>query len=284
MLELTKRACFQPTKDSIQDGRGSTTVSGGPYWGPLDTDGLRAQAKAKALYERFDELARFALNASIPALFERFEDNRSVLLALVNQVDHEDRVHGWSANRLLDFKPALAAQIGALKSAAFMKAESQLVPDTNVVLAVPNLQKLAEGLEGECTIVIVPTVIHELDKLKASSRSQEVREKARGAIRRLKEMRRRGNLLEGVPLEGKLRLRATAHEPKAQELVSWLEPVHQDDRLLAATMDVARRNLSGTTRLVTSDLNLQNKAALVGVAFLEPKKLPKRRSATTERP
>lgn len=270
MADLVKLVGFQSTKAVVDGGRRSLIVSGGPYWRPLNMDGLRAQAKAIELYEKFDDLVGFALQASVPALIERFRDNRSVLSGLVNQLDP---TYSEIGQRMLDFAPALREQVAILTQAAFREAENLVVPDTNVVLAVPELQQLAAG-QLRVTVVLVPTVLRELDSLKVSSRPSSVRSKAIAAVRRLKEMRRRGDILKGVTLEGTVRLRALPLEPKTSELVSWLDPSNMDDRLLASAMSVARRNLAGRTSLVTSDVNLQNKAAFAELPCFEPPATP----------
>jgi hypothetical protein len=59
-----------------------------------------------------------------------------------------------------------------------------------------------------------------------------------------------------------------------QDTLPWLDPTNDDDRLLASFLEVMRRFLHSPVILVTRDINLQNKAELAQVCFLEPPALP----------
>ena len=71
------------------------------------------------------------------------------------------------------------------------------------------------------------------------------------------------NLLDGVPVARRVRLRAENREPVLHDVLTWLDPTVPDDRLLGAALDVQARQPSAVVVLVTGDLNLQTKAAAV---------------------
>jgi hypothetical protein len=58
----------------------------------------------------------------------------------------------------------------------------------------------------------------------------------------------------------------------------WLDPTNDDDRLIAGLLEVMRTYPHSAVLLVTRDVNLQNKAELARVPFIEP---PEVKTATT---
>ena len=61
-----------------------------------------------------------------------------------------------------------------------------VIPDTNALLFNPDLQEWSFELVRQFTIVLLPTVLSELDKLKMDHRSESVRQKAEKLIRQIK--------------------------------------------------------------------------------------------------
>jgi rRNA-processing protein FCF1 len=146
-----------------------------------------------------------------------------------------------------------------------------LIPDTNALLYNPSIATWSyPGIE-RATLVLVPTVLSELDELKMSHKNPDVREKAESIIRQVKEFRRRGSLTVGVPIvKGRLSMRALAVEPKVAETLPWLTADSNDDRILASTIEIMRFHPRATMALVTRDINLQNKAEVARIPYLEP--------------
>jgi predicted ribonuclease YlaK len=68
----------------------------------------------------------------------------------------------------------------------------------------------------------------------------------------------------------KRKTQALAVEPKFEETLPWLDPVNNDDRILASMIEVMRRYPRSLVALVTRDINLQNKAEFARVVFIEP--------------
>ena len=146
-----------------------------------------------------------------------------------------------------------------------------LVPDTNALIESPALQDWAFDDAPRFEVLLVPLLLSELDSLKSSHRSPEVREKAQAVIRQIKEYARRGRLADGViVVRDCISLRSLAAEPRVNETLPWLDPAVPDDRIMASTIEVMRLHSRSTVAIVTADINLQNKAAFAGVPFLEP--------------
>lgn len=56
----------------------------------------------------------------------------------------------------------------------------------------------------------------------------------------------------------------------AQGILDWLDPHVPDDRVIGATLDLLARHPLKTVVLVSRDINLQNKAAAVGLPIADP--------------
>jgi rRNA maturation endonuclease Nob1 len=146
----------------------------------------------------------------------------------------------------------------------------RLVPDTSALIRNPDLASYARAAPSPTfTIHLVPTVLAELDDLKDRGRTQELRDQAQGVIRRLKGLRDKGNLATGVKVTKTITVQTEAREVDVRGVLDWLEPAVPDDRLLAASLRLQSDHPSGSVVLVTSDLNLQNKADAVGMPYVE---------------
>lgn len=149
----------------------------------------------------------------------------------------------------------------------------RVVPDTNALLRNPAVEDLGTAVGSTSYMVhIVTAVLAELDELKDRGRTPDVREKAEKVIRRLKGLRDRGSLAEGVTVAGQIRLRLEHREINAPSVLSWLDPAAPDDKILAAALRLQSDHPAGVVVLVTADMNLQNKADAVGLPYAEPPK------------
>ncbi len=147
------------------------------------------------------------------------------------------------------------------------------IPDSNVLLRDPDTATYGAVVGTDSyTVVLLPAVLAELDALKDRGRTPDVREAAERAVRRIKGLRDRGDLRTGVAVEGKVRLRAEHRETDTREVLGWLDPTVPDDRILGAALDLQSRTPASLVVLVTTDFNLQNKAAVAGLPFVEPPK------------
>lgn len=148
-----------------------------------------------------------------------------------------------------------------------------MIPDTNALILNVRLEQWSFDWCDAFTIVLTPTVLAELDELKIAHRNPDVRTKAERIIRQIKEYGRRGDLRAGVPIvSGRITARSIAVEPRMDESLPWLDAANHDDRLLASTIEIIRRNVRSVVVLVTADINLQNKAQHARLPAIEPPK------------
>ena len=124
--------------------------------------------------------------------------------------------------------------------------------------------------QEEFTVIIVPTVIQELDDLKIKSRDIDFKNKVKSVIRRLKGWRQQGSMLKGVTVNKKITIKMVATEPKFNKTLQWLDSSNNDDRIIASILELQSTNPSSKVVLVTADLNLQNKAELAKLPIVEP--------------
>ena len=144
-----------------------------------------------------------------------------------------------------------------------------LVPDTNALLWQPDFTDYNLH-ERKVELILIPAVLSELDQAKIH-KNESVRKKTEKIIRQVKEFRRRGNLNNGVTVvKDKISIRSVAIEPNMQECLGWFDPDNKDDRILASTLEIIRNNLGTPVAIITRDMNLENKAELARVPYIEP--------------
>lgn len=151
------------------------------------------------------------------------------------------------------------------------KHEVILVPDTNSLIAVPDMTHyISVAGQPKYTIVIVPAVLAELDKLKVIHREEEFRKKVNSVINRIKGLRTQGSLLKGVTVNKTITVKMIATEPNFENALEWLHPENADDQIIASVLEIQKENLSNIVIITTSDINLQNKAEMANLPFNEP--------------
>ena len=150
------------------------------------------------------------------------------------------------------------------------KHEVILVPDTNSLIAVPDLTQYTNVAgQSRYTVVIVPTVLAELDKLKVTHREQEFRDKVNSVIKRIKGLRTQGSLLKGVTVNKTVTVKMIATEPDFDNTLEWLHSENTDDQIIASVLEIQKQNPSNIVIITTSDINLQNKAEMANLPFAE---------------
>jgi rRNA-processing protein FCF1 len=144
------------------------------------------------------------------------------------------------------------------------------IPDTNALIDVPDITAYKKYLGNvPYSVIITPTVTSELDKLKIIHRDEKFRDKVNSVIKRIKGWRNQGNLSQGVIVDKTITLKSIANEPDFNNTLSWLDKNNEDDRLVASALEVQRKNIKSKIVLVTSDINLQNKAELANFPYME---------------
>jgi len=254
----------------------SVVLLGGHYaWDPLGDEGRRIQAKALEEYRTFHSTLTVLLREQPEDTLSKLSRADRAVLGFIEQKEtlfKKDAGYYFS-----EAEKALQAQADLLER-LYGSADRQVlvVPDTNALIFNPVLQNWRFDGIPKFAIVFTAPVLSELDGLKINHRNDAVRRKAESVINQLKEFRRRAlavgeKLGDGAELvSGVSRVMSTATEPRMEHSLQWLDPANIDDRLLASSIEVMRRNARSPVFLVTRDINLQNKADLARVPFLEP--------------
>jgi len=145
-----------------------------------------------------------------------------------------------------------------------------IIPDTNSLLISCDPLAYKNSLNIESfTILLLPTVLSELDKLKILHRNQDVREKAQKVITRIKGWRNQGSLTTGVTVEKTITVKTIPYEPNMNSTLTWLDKDVADDRIIASVIEIQSRFPSSVIILFTSDINLQNKAEATLIEYCE---------------
>jgi len=151
----------------------------------------------------------------------------------------------------------------------------RVVPDTSALMDQPALADYSTVVGAKTfTVHLLPQVLVELDALKDGGRTQEQQKRARAALRGIKDLKQRGELTKGVKLTRGITVIADPREPDFTKLPDWLNPQVPDDRVLAGALEIQATHPSSVVVLVASDLNLQNKAEVVGLPSVEPPTKP----------
>lgn len=250
---------------------GGVIFLGGDYgWDKLGDEGRQAQSRLLEEYRRFSALlATFLAGQPNDALAAMRKADGAILAAIQQEGtlwDPEVEAPFRRADEAID---QLVGLMGHLYDGS--AGRPTYAPDTNALLFNPSLEDWRFEEAPRFVILLLPTVLAELDALKVSHRVEGVRQKAERLIGQLKEYRRRGRLTEGVTLvKGVSDVVAVAAEPVLAGSLPWLDAANQDDRLLASVIEAMRMRPHSPLVLVTRDINLQNKAEFARVPFCEP--------------
>ena len=242
-------------------------------WSPSDPDHERQRMHLLRDYE--DWLSRFKplFATATPRVEKRIEEADGLVRRWLRH-DQDDHSVPATTSAAVDKARDAVSELRALIDLACGPADMApvvAVTDTNALIDNSNLASYSTSLGVDSFEVrLVPTVLGEIDELKRGHRSEQVRAAAQKADRMMKESRRRGDPLLGIPIEGAIRLRFQAREPVFDPLPGWLDPRVPDDRLAAAALTVQFEAPNSAVVLVSSDINLQTKAAALGLPHVEP--------------
>ena len=133
------------------------------------------------------------------------------------------------------------------------------VLDTNVLLHnADSIESFADN-----TVVIPMAVIEELDRFKAHN--DELGRNARQVIRRLDELRSKGNLRDGVPLEKDGFLKIVSHVPSKEN--DPFEADIPDNRIIQVAYSILRQG--NNVIFVSKDINARVKADAIGISAVD---------------
>ena len=228
-----------------RDDRFSSVVvirMGSHHWGELPVEGERVASKLRDEYDRLADVLRVLLRTQDRRTLQELEQGRKRVRQWIDQSgDHSFQNGQEAADR---FAKELDEQLGLLeKLYDWREGEHIYVPDTNALIFHPKIEEWSFDESPRFTLVLMPTVLAELDKHKINDRNQSVRDKAKQLVRQLMEYRRRGSLASGVVIrKDRITLRTLAVEPDFDSSLPWLDRSNDDDRILAGFIEVMRQN------------------------------------------
>ncbi len=140
-------------------------------------------------------------------------------------------------------------------------AQKIYVVDTNVLLH--EAHALHAFPDGE--VIITVDVLEELDQFKSAP--DELGRSSRRAVRLLDQLRERGSLAQGIPLDngGKLRVVMTGF---MDDLPSNMDRSIPDNRILAAALHLQKQNGNDVV-FVTKDINARVKGTALGIVSID---------------
>jgi len=145
----------------------------------------------------------------------------------------------------------------------------RLAPDTNTLIDNPDLAAHTAESGPRYMAHVLPVVFGELDELKRSGHTQDLRDAAKKADRRLEGLRDNGDVRVGARVSGDVVAVFEHAEPSADGVPTWLDLSVRDDRFVAATLQLQSQHPGSALYVATRDLNMQNKLSEVGLPFVE---------------
>jgi hypothetical protein len=237
---------------------GSGVVTPYPWrWGVFERSERPLLGEAQERVQEWLISARRVFVTSGPEHVRDFDDAAATF---AEALDRSSGGYGLSAGDLegarRSVQQALDRQLALIDElpAAHRPALTMLVPDTNALIADPELERWV--IPEPATIVVPAQVVSELD---GKNQDPKIGKKASRLINRFKEYGRRGDTRRGVRLAGDRFFRELALDPDMTELPG-LDPMHADDRILASALMLAQRELTSVVVVVTRDRNAFNKA------------------------
>jgi hypothetical protein len=257
----------------ILDNRwGANIVAPSHSWGTSDEAQSLARMSVKRRFTPWRERVSMLEGGATPQL--RGEITES--LDIVREFIDRDGV-GWGVpSSIPEAKAKASGQIERARAALRLLGGTgeggvHVVPDTSALMRQPEFATYAAAVGEEAvTIHLVPKVIGEIDFLKDQGRTPEAREKAGRLATRIKGLRDRGRLTEGVTVAGRITAIADPRDPSFEHLPGWLDPSTPDDRILASALVLQAANPRSVVWLVASDINIQNKAEACGLPYCDP--------------
>ncbi len=242
------------------------SITGDYWWKEISVEGKRLQSKIRKEYDKFRVIVGSLVGNS------KFDELESIDMIINRVIDQEGSVFEETISKVFQRTREEFSKIDHFLDILHSSNETTIfVPDTNALIFNPRIENWKFDDIGSLSIVLSPTVLSELDKLKVEHRNPDVREKAKKLIGQIKEYRRRGSLLEGVNVKDKkIWLKSVAVEPDFDNTLPWLDVENNDDRFIASVLEIIRNNIRSSVIIVTGDINMQNKAEFSCMPYIEP--------------
>lgn len=233
------------------------------HWDKKDEKNqIRLRQEYNSFYSNFELL----LHKATPKILKKIKDANGRIINLIEQKRAPSSIESG--------KKSFRIQTNVFKE--FLELLNQednriiILPDTNSLIQYPNpieYNKVANTEKFD--LVILPTVLSELDKLKISHRNEDFRKKVKSVIKRLKGYRKQGNVLQGVKVNKTITVRMIATEPNFDKTLNWLDPNNNDDRIIANALELQINKPSDNVIFVSADINFQNKAELANLTIYD---------------
>jgi hypothetical protein len=250
-------------------------ISPSYHWENLSPEGETIQTNAKEFFEELVNRFDLIFNGKPKKIVDRYHKAKDYLDLLINREDV------WNVPLSVDIaEKRLREQVEKLQTLfEWLKTlgdeENIFVPDTNALIINHKLEtygKLVDIDLNNWVVVITPTVLRELDELKIKNTNSEFKEKVKKTINYLKGLRNQGDILKGVTLfNNTTKVKLIAVEPNMNKTLWWLDSDNNDDRIIASCFELQINNPASCVILITADLNLQTKASMARLPFIEPK-------------
>lgn len=259
-----------PIKYFETGGSGIIVVTPNYYWDEPTAEQQNAQLRIKRDYEEWFEVLRSVLRKATDDVGTKIEQADLGFRIWLELDTNWSLSADQEANegKLREDAAKFSAILDILDSEA--SGEIIVIPDTNSLVGTPDPSHY-RALAGSDSFVLLllPTVLSELDELKNLHRNPDFREKAKKVITRVKGWRTQGSLRDGVIVDRTITVRAIANEPDMKNALSWLDPNIRDDRILASVLEVQSSYPTAKVVLVTGDINLLNKADAARIQHAE---------------
>jgi hypothetical protein len=229
-------------------------------WAEPDEKQRRLQIELKGLHTDWSEQMRLLFSGTPEDLQKHVSETDDFVRRWIEK-DSSWEIKPDKEENKRTFREKTTVFRDALKMLEEEKSRVTLVPDTNAFVWCPDPVRYRDiaGVD-RYDFVLLPTVLSELDDLVLKNRDDSFREKVKAAIRRYKGWRQQGRLLDGVTVDQTITVRSVAREPSFEKTLHWLDRNIRDDRIVASVLELQRAMPSAMIVLVTSDVNLQNKA------------------------
>lgn len=238
-------------------------------WEPLPVEGQRLQSRLIHEHKHYFAVLAVLVSGLTEDAKTDLHVHEERVLAIIEQTRSE--WEGAKSKVLKDGLDALDATQALLSRLYSTEGEWLVVPDTNALIAAPNVEGWEFKGAGRFTLVLTPTVLKELDELKVGGRNEDLRNKVKSVSNRLKEYLRRGDAAVGVPIvRDRIMLRSLAIEPRVEQSLPWLDASNADDRFLASVIEIMRQHVRSRVGIVSEDINMLNKANLARIPVWEP--------------
>jgi rRNA-processing protein FCF1 len=237
------------------------------HWRKTDE---KSQILAKDHYRKFYKNFELLLEKSHPNTLKNIKQSDK---EIINLIEQNRAPSSTDAGKIL-FRNKTKVFRDYLNLLKEDTKRNLIIPDTNSIIQYPepiNYTSISQNKEFQ--FIILPTVLSELDNHKNTHRNDEFRKKVNSVIKRLKGYRKQGDVLNGVTVNKTIIVKMIATEPNFNKTLDWLDSENNDDRIIANALELQIKHPSDNVVLVTSDINLQNKAQMANLTVFDSDEL-----------